>query len=115
MNLIRICGGITICVEPLLVLGPTTETALNMPLQPAGEAVTVVLTDPPPLLLEKPRVALHELLRLLCIPQENAGVKLVAKPLTVVVMVLFVSPVETFRELGDWLTMYDRTEAVPIV
>jgi predicted component of type VI protein secretion system len=78
----------------LLDLPLTTAIALNAPLQPAGPAVTVLFTDPVPLLAENPRFAAQLLLGLLARPETNTGVNGTELGVTLVVMYLLVSPVD---------------------
>ncbi len=82
-----------------------------MPLQPAGAAVTVSLTEPVPPLFVNPRLALQSLFALLCSPHENAGVNAMFDGDTLTVTVVFVSPVERLSDDGDWLTVKGYTWA----
>jgi hypothetical protein len=110
---IIICGGTTIC-SSLLGFEPGEAAALPLktPLQPAGEAVTVLLTEPDPLLCEKLRVALQSLdVGLPLSMNVKTGVKVKFEGIVVTTTCVAVSPVDR-SIVGGEMRLVSTDEAV---
>jgi hypothetical protein len=113
---IRICGGTTTC-SVLLGCEPVEATAkpLNTPLHPAGDAVTVLFTEPVPVFWEKLGVASQLLFGLLVFVNEKTGVKVKVAGLVLTVTCVAVSPVERFTVEGEIGSTDDGVAAASVV
>jgi hypothetical protein len=88
-------------VEVPLIEEPTFACTLKMPLQPPGPAVTTAGTEPVPRDPLKLSLAAQELFRLLARVDANAGTYAAPTGDTVVVICVFLSPVERLILAGD--------------